>query len=60
MTTYRVTRAFGDKQPGHKITAADMSETDIAYLQQIGAIVPDNDVNNVPKRARKVSTKSEG
>lgn len=59
MTTYTVTHAFGDKQPGDKITAADISEADIAYLRQTGAIVSDNDANDTPKRARKVTTKSE-
>jgi hypothetical protein len=59
MTTYTVTHAFGNKQPGDKIGAADLSEADIAYLRQTGAIVADNDANEAPKRARKVTTKSE-
>jgi hypothetical protein len=59
MSTYTVTHAFADKVPGDKIGAADLSEADIAYLRQTGAIVADNDANDTPKRARKVPTKSE-
>ena len=59
MSTYTVTHAFGDKQPGDMVHAAELSEADIAYLLQTGAIVSDNDANDTPKRARKVTTKSE-
>ena len=59
MSTYTVVHAFADKAPGDKIGAADLSEADIAYLRGTGAIVSDNDATDAPKRARKVTTKSE-
>ena len=59
MSTFTVTHAFADKHPGDKINAADLSEAELMYLLQTGAVVSDNDANDTPKRARKVTTKSE-
>jgi hypothetical protein len=59
MSTYRVTHAFADKQPGDLILAADIGIKDFYYLLEIGAIVPNGDVQPAPKRAKKVTTKSE-
>ena len=59
MSTFTVKHAFGDKAPGDVIGAADLTEADISYLLQTGAIESDNDANDTPKRARKVTKKSE-
>ena len=59
MSTYRVTHAFADHQPGDVIPANDLPIWDFYYLLEIGAIVPNGDVQTGPKRAKKVTTKSE-
>jgi hypothetical protein len=59
MSTYRVTHAFADYQPGDLIPATEIGTKDFYYLLEIGAIVPNGDVQTGPKRAKKVTTKSE-
>ena len=59
MSTYRVTKAFADKQPGDVVPAANFPLDDFYYLLKIGAIIPNGDVQSGPKRAKKVTTKSE-
>lgn len=59
MTTYRVTHAFADYQPGDLIPSNEIGTKDFYYLLEIGAIVPNGDVQTGPKRAKKVTTKSE-
>lgn len=59
MSTYHVTHAFADKHPGDTVHADEMSAANLAYLLQIGAIVPTDDVQPAVKRAKKVTTKSE-
>lgn len=57
--TYTVTRKFANHEPGDKITAGTLSEVDVAYLLQIGAIVADESAEPTPKRAKKVRSESE-
>ena len=59
MTTYRVTHAFADHQPGDLIPAIEIGLKDFYYLLEIGAIVPNGDVQTTPKRAKKVTTKED-
>lgn len=59
MSNYRVIRPFGDKHPGDLVGGNDLPVADFYYLLQIGAIVPNGDVQTGPKRAKKVTTKSE-
>lgn len=60
MSKYVVLHPFGDKVAGDKITAAEFTEAEISYLLQINAIEGQQDANDTPARAKKVSTKSEG
>ena len=56
--TYTVNRAFSEYQPGDVLDAADLSEAEIAYLSQIGAITA-NDVQTPAARGKTKTAKSE-
>lgn len=59
MSTYTVTAAFADKEPGDVIDIAKYAETDVAYLLQVGALVATSDVTPTAKRGKKETTKDE-
>jgi hypothetical protein len=56
---YTVKHAFADRQPGDVFEAGTLSEVDVAYLLQTGAIEADESAEPTPKRARKVRSESE-
>lgn len=57
MSKYRVTHAFADKHVGDLLGGDDLPITDFYYLLHAGVIVPQNDVQSTPKRAKKDLTK---
>lgn len=59
MNKYRVTHAFADKQVGDLVGGNDLAVTDFYYLLKAGVIVPDDNVQPTPKRARKEPTEKD-
>ena len=56
---YTVLHPCAGREVGDKITAGILSESDAAYLLQIGAIEADESAETAPKRARKVTNETE-
>ena len=56
---YHVLRKCAGREPGDTIEAGTLSEVDVTYLLQIGAIEADESAEPAPKRARKVRSESE-
>ena len=57
--TYTVLRPCAGLEVGDKITAGTLSEVDVSYLLQVGAIQADESAEPTTKRAKKVTTESE-
>lgn len=59
MNKYRVVSAFADKQVGDLVGGDDLPLTDFYYLLHAGVIVPQDDVQPTPKRAKKEPTEKD-